>query len=269
MKRRIVLNIGWARAGSTALRRNFLSTHRDIALCWRGQDPHQSPAALTLDLLKAAEDRAFLSRLPELQDRWHAFAQRTRAPIVLSDEELSIGLPGGLRPERIAERCARLFPDARLLAVLRDRTEAVRSFYALAQRPIFADPMPFATWLDRYFLSPAPGCDFTYLYAYANTLRAYQAGRDREDLLCLDHAGLRCDPHEAYRKIARWLGISPAACTSLPMALVNASPPMRADWAPSRMAALRASYDADERRLRADFGISIDPLEGAAVGDGI
>jgi len=267
----MVINIGWARAASTALRQNFLNRHPDIVVAGSDQGLGAGPAATILSVLKTADDDAFRRRAPGLRELWDDYRGKTAGLVCLSDEELSIGLPGRIRPVAIARRCAELFPEARILAVAREPVDAIGSFYGLAQRETFRDPMSFPDWLDRYFLAPADGEGFAYLYAHGQTLAAWSQGRPRADVMVLDYRRLRTDATGAYAEIARWLGVSGAVCETLPNAIVNASPAGPPVWPAGRAAAVRALYEADNRILASTWGVDFNPSEvpGARLTDAV
>lgn len=254
----MIICIGWARAGSTAMRRNFLGRHPGLAVAGRDQAESQGPAAEILHIIKTASDDDFVRQAPVLQAAWDNYRRRSEAIVCLSDEELSIGLPGRIRPADLARRCARLFPEARILAVVREQVEAIGSFYGLAQRDAFRDQTPFPDWLDRHFLAPTDG-GFAYLYAHAATLDAYAVGRSRADILAIDHRRLREDSFGAYSVIAQWMGVSQEACGDLPDTTLNASPDGHPPWPSERLDAVRALYEADNHRLAASYGIAFGP----------
>lgn len=256
----MVLNIGWARAASTALRQNFLNRHPDLIAAGRGQPVEEGPAAAILLALKSADDREFSREAPGLRSLWNGYLARADRMVCLTDEELSIGAPGRIRPAQLARRCAELFPEARILAVAREQVDAIGSFYALSQRESFRNPMEFPDWLDRYFLEPASGEDFAYLYAHAATLEAYGKERPRSHSLVLGYHDLKADPSTAYIRIARWLGVSDTACSALPNAVVNASPDGHPTWTADHVAAVGALYEADNRILAADFDVALTGL---------
>ncbi|WP_426042652.1 sulfotransferase [Brevundimonas sp. TWP2-3-4b1] len=262
----MVINIGWARAASTALRQNFLARHPDIVTAGSDQRVDEGPAATILSVLKTADDDEFRHRAPALRDLWDDYRRKTDGPVCLSDEELSIGLPGRTRPVVVARRCAELFPEARILAVVREPVDAIGSFYGLAQRETFRDPTPFPDWLDRYFLAPSDGAGFAYLYAHGETLTAWGAGRPQANMMVLDYRRLRTDPTGAYANIARWLAVSEAACEALPNSIVNASPAGPPTWPADRAAAIRALYDADNRILAETWGVDFNQ---SAIGDAL
>ncbi len=257
----MILNIGWARAASTALRQNFLRRHPDLVAAGRDQPAQEGPAAIVLHALKALDDATFRREAPTLRALWVDYLRRTDRTVCLTDEELSIGLPGRIGPAALARRCANLFPDARILAVVRDQVDAIGSFYGLSQRDVFQDQMPFATWLDRFFLNPAHGQGFAYLYTHAATLSAYGEGRKRSDILVLGYDRLRDDPLGAYAAIAGWAGIGVKPCGALPNAVINASPNSHPEWPSASLAAVRALYEADNRILADDFDAGLGPVD--------
>lgn len=249
----MLINIGWARAASTALRQNFLLNHPDIVVASRDQPAHEGPAAAVLHGLKSFDETRFRNEAPALRALWSDYVGRTDRLVCLTDEELSIGLPGRVGPAELGRRCGDLFPEARILAVVRDQPDAIGSFYGLSQREVFQDQMPFAAWLDRYFLNPASGQGFAYLYAHAATLKAYGEGRKPSDVLVLGYDRLRDDPLGAYAAISDWAGIGVTVCEALPNAVINASPNSHPEWPAASLAAIRALYEADNRILADDF----------------
>lgn len=256
MKARMIINIGWARAASTALRRNFLGRHPDLVVAGRDQPEHEGPAALILEAMKTLDDESFRRESSFLKSMWAEYLDRADRLVCLTDEELSIGLPGRIGPAALARRCAVLFPDARILAVVREQHDAIGSFYGLSQRNVFGDSTPFPVWLDRHFLNPADGQGFAYLYTHAATLRAYCEGRSRSDILVLAYDRLRDDALGAYAGIARWMAVCETACAGLPNAVLNASPNGHPEWTAASRTAVRALYEADNRTLAVDFDVT-------------
>ena len=109
----MILNIGWARAASTALRQNFLRRHPDLITAGRDQPAEEGPAAMVLHAVKAFDDATFHHEAPALRALWADYLGRTDRTVCLTDEELSIGLPGRIGPAALARRCAtRCFPLA-------------------------------------------------------------------------------------------------------------------------------------------------------------
>jgi hypothetical protein len=257
----VLIHIGWARAASTAFRQNFLRRHPQILAVDRFQQFEDGPAAAILQHLKSGENGKFQDHLAPLSQAWTRYARsRSGRLICLTDEVLSIGLPNtGVLPTAIAARCGQLFPGARVLAVVRDQVDAVRSLHALSLRDS-RDRTPLSQWVDRYFLDPISGENTAHLFSYMDTLQAYLDCQRTRDVFVLPYTRLRDDPQRAYRDIASWLGISPSACRNLPNEIVNASPRpdtalKSAAWsfAPGQEAAIRELYANDNDRLKREF----------------
>ena len=258
----VVLNIGWARAASTAFRLNFLARHPDVLAVDRNQPAADGPGARILQQLKTASEGDFAGEAAGLQADWGAYARDHQDRLVcLSDEELSIGIPGRSSPAAIAARCGVLFPGARTLAVVRGQVESVRSFYVLSQREGLGPKAPFAEWVERFFLAPPPGRGFAYLFTHAATLSAYRAWQLPEDIFVLPYDQLKSDPAAAYLAVARWLGVSEAACEALSNHRINESsreiPQDRPGpaYTPDLEAAVRGLFEDDNHRLADEFGV--------------
>ena len=256
MKAPMIINIGWARAASTALRQNFLGRHPHLVAAGRNQPEQEGPAAAILRAIKTLDDAQFRREIPGLKSIWSDYVDRTDGLVCLTDEELSIGLPGRIGPAALARRCAILFPEARILAVVREQHDAIGSFYGLSQRTVFGDSTPFPDWLNRHFINPEKGQGFAYLYSHAATLRAYGEGRSRSDILTLPYDRLRDDAPGAYASIARWMAVDEPACAELPNARLNASPNGHPPWTAVSAAAIGALYEADNRALAEEFGVT-------------
>lgn len=277
MSSTVVINIGWARAGSTAFRHNFLRRHPDILAVSRGQPPTEGPSAALLHHLKTDDDAQFKRCQPDLQSDWEAFAAANcRRVLCLTDEELSIGRIGPTpRPATIAARCGVLFPRARTLAIVRNQVDAIRSFHALAQRNAHGGMMPYSEWVRRFFLEPAQGENFAYLFAYMPTLRAFLSWQPKSNVIILPYELLRHNHMGAYTILAGRLGISQQACRLLPNDIVNASPstttPARDQSAVRQRRfqdkdarledEIEALYRRDNEDLAQEFGIRFSPRE--------
>lgn len=250
----MVLNIGWARAASTAFRANFLRAMPGVRLLGRDGS---GPGAPTVAMLKAGSDADFTSLEEPLSGLWRSLVEGAPEPVVcLSDEELSIGLPGEASPTEIGARCARLFDDATVLAVIRDQVDAIRSFYGLTLSLGRAEGLGLSAWTARHFLNSQR---YAYLYDYRSTLTAYQASR----LVVLDYGELVTAPQAAYRRAARGLGLVEPAAGALPEARLNASP-QGADRAldPAVEHEIRALYAPVNAWLAAEFRVRF-PMETA------
>lgn len=256
MTSRVVLNIGWARAASTAFRHNFLERHPEIRAVDCRQIFFDGPGAFLLNQLKTASDAEFRQNAPALRAEWEAYVAGQDVPIVcLTDEELSIGRPDAeATPEAIAARCAVLFPKARTLAVVRDQPEAIASFYGLAARYGSTEGLSLSAWARRHFLE-SQGQGFAYMFDYARTLGAYLAWQAPEDVVVLPYD--RSGGARTHAAAARALGVSAAACSDLPVEILNASehPGTRPSYETGVEVEIRELYAASNRRLADRFGI--------------
>jgi hypothetical protein len=270
----IVIHIGWARAASTAFRQNFLMRHPDILSVDRKQQLSDGPAAATLHHCKSATASEFRHLRNGQRSAWAAFQRGRRDQILcITDEELSIGLPNrAVAPIEIAGRCAALFPGARVLAIVRDQVDAIRSFYILSRLVGHPRSISLSEWVQQFFIAPSEGKDFSYLFAHMATLSAYRSWCSKQDILVLPYERLKNSPVEAYRDVARWMGISEDVCALLPNEVVNVSPPILSleqrgrsagEPAPHYSAGqedkIRRRFEADNRDLEREFGIRFLP----------
>lgn len=276
-----VIHIGWARAASTAFRQNFLKRHPQIRAVERSQPYSEGPSAMVLQHVKVATGQEFRRFRNELCSEWRAYHRHHEdQTICITDEELSIGLPhSGVAPAEIARRCGFLFPNARILAIVRDQVDAIRSFYALSQMLRQPETTSLPQWTRHFFSNPMEGEDFTYLFAHMTTLRAYLEWCPKRDIFVLPYDRLKSSPGAAYRDIAQWLGISEEACALFPNEMVNVSPPIRSsasgirngqeassfedpapnEYSPGQEDEIRALFRADNSELEHEFGVTLSP----------
>lgn len=279
----VVINIGWARSASTAFRQNFSRRHPQILAVDRGQPFSEGPLAVVLQYIKSADGSEFERYLPTLRSELAAYEHNHHDRIIcVTDEELSIGLLNtSVAPTTIAARCAQLFPRARTLAVVHDQVDAIRSFYALAQRNSHATVVALSDWVRRFFLNPEEGENFCYLFSYMTTCRAYREWQPTQDIFVLPYDRLKRNHTTAYCDIVLWLGISEKACELLPNETVNASPPIPLptrqmsggdkavacaqpalnEYAVGQEAKIRALFEKDNIEPASEFGVTLPTAE--------
>jgi hypothetical protein len=256
----IVLHIGWARAASTAFRQNFLARHPELVTVGRAQPSSQGPAAYTLQNIKCAAEAEFQQHSGALVADWAGFARgAVGRTICLTDEELSIGLPGtGITPTAIAERCGHLFPHGRVVAIVRNQVDAIRSLYGLSQTLDRQGRIPLSAWVRKHFLEPEPGRGATHLFEHETTLRAYAAWCARRDMLVIPYERLAATPGGVYAEVAGWLGITMEPGLQFPNGRVNVSPrDLQDEYAPGQEEQIRALFARDNEALRREFGIAL------------
>ena len=227
----LLVHAGYHKTGSTWLQRSLFtddSTHFRLPFSRRElNDRIVAPNQLVFDAERAREFFA-----PGLE------AVRAAGGIPVISNERLVGNPhsGGWDSRILAERLQAVFPESRVLLILREQRSVIRSIYFQYVRE--GGPLPLAGYLHP----PGAGAyriplfDFEY-YAYHRLVAFYQGlfGRDRVLVL-------------PYELLAR----APADFVARLCAFAGAAPPDRVSSAP-RNVALSAFSVAVKRRLNRWF----------------
>lgn len=125
---------------------------------------------------------------------------------VMSDERLS-GSPhaGGYDSALIADRLAMVFPDARILIVIREQRSAIYSVYQQYVRNGGAASLKY--YLSPRHLAEAPQFRFSH-FEYHNLIKHYFERFGRMNVLVLPYEWLQHDPERFLREIAALSGLN-------------------------------------------------------------
>lgn len=211
----MLIHIGYHKTGSSWLQRYLFSRKAGAGLTTfdKGRDGPinkliVSPNALDFD------PGATRGRFVELVGR----AEEDGLMPIVSSERLS-GHPftGGYDSKDLAERLGAVFPDGRILIVIREQREAVLSTY----RQYVKAGGP---WSLRQFLDPPIDTrtrirlfDLSH-FAYHRLIRTYQRLYGEERVLVLPYELLRSEPRRFVTSIARFAG------AALPQGFVDSMP---------------------------------------------
>jgi hypothetical protein len=204
---------------------------------------------------------SFFDRHYARGERWYRahFPARRRAAV---GEASPSYLLHPLAPERIA----RLLPDARLIALLRNPVDRAFSHYqhevALCREPLsFEDAVAAEDerlrgevehmLRDRAYFSHA-WWNYTYVARgrYAEQLERWYAAFPRERLLVLFTEELAQDPGATYRRVLEFLGLEPRDLPSYPRIFEREYEQMHAET----RAQLERTFAEPNRRLQALLG---------------
>ncbi len=195
----LLIHIGYHKTGTTWLQTGLFSDgSRGFTRPWTSQVIRAAlvlPTAFEFDPGQAR--RVFE---PELAGA----AERALVP-VLSDERLS-GSPhaGGYDSALIADRLAQVFPEARVLAVIREQKEAIYSTYQQYVRD------GGAASLEKYLAprNPAEVPQFRFShYEYHHLIAHYRKRFGADQVLALPFEWLRSDPGRFLDAISGFSGV--------------------------------------------------------------
>lgn len=200
---RLLVHVGYHRTGTTWLQQAFFpQPSSGFLLPWDRAWVNEElvlPKPLVFDP----------ERLGPRLEKGRARARQDGRIAVLSNERFS-GNPhsGGYDSGILADRLHRLFPDARILMVIREQRDMIRSIY---YRYVFEGGVERP---EGYLQPPRAGrmriplFDFDF-YAYHRLVAYYQQLFGRERVLVLPYELLRHDARAFVARIAAFAGAAP------------------------------------------------------------
>ena len=135
--------------------------------------------------------------------------------------------PSYLRSRVAAEEIARLRPDARIVAVLREPADFLRSMHLEMVQNRVEHETDLRRALDRELLSARPGeaprLRYTDRVHYVEQLARYAEHFPPEQMLVLIYDDFRSENEATVRRVLRFLGVD----DSVPVEVVEANPSVR------------------------------------------
>lgn len=201
------LVIGAARSGTTSLYR-YLAQHPDIFMSPRKEPSFFAYEGHPLDFCGPRDQElgAPAYAVTTRAEYEALFAGRTHEHAVGEASPFYLCTGGA------ADRIARLLPDCRLIAVLRDPSARAFSQYAMFVRDR-RERLRFRRALEacdaRRRANWAPGWQYVELGFYARQLRRYYARFPAEQIKILFYEDLCRDPLALCREVFAFLGIDP------------------------------------------------------------
>lgn len=201
--------VGAAKSGTTSMW-NYLAQHPDI---WLGRikEPNffaMGPSGPNV-IGPASEDELLqkLHRDSITQSAEYLALFSGAGPDQITGEASVRYLYNADAPGRIAE----VRPDARIIMILRDPIERLRSHYAM-NRAAGLEPLELREALEAEDARIEKGWGWDWHYVnvglYSGQVQRYLDAFDREQILVLRHDELRSDPVGAVRRVCRHIGAS-------------------------------------------------------------
>ncbi|MFV1979019.1 MAG: sulfotransferase [Myxococcota bacterium] len=136
-----------------------------------------------------------------------------RVPVVSSERLVGSPHTGGWDAQNLALRLHAVFPDSRVLIILREQQSVIRSMYLQYVRE--GGPLSLAQYLHPPGAGAfrIPSFDFEY-YAYHRLIEHYQATFGTGALLVLPFELLRADPNEFARRVCEFSGAATPSSVS-------------------------------------------------------
>jgi hypothetical protein len=229
--KRVLLHIGLPKTGSTALQTNFFI--RCPGLHYLGK-PRTNTWRLAHHFIRSIVEldtvqwnRGFDELRLGAESLFPADADR----VVISEEEFSMGAArGGADRGTIANRLKQLFPQARVLAVIRNQLTALPSLYCHAMTLANMPFMPFDDWLTKLRTSLPYGHGLQ-LFRYADLVDHYATLFAADDISVLTYEDFRDRPDVFMDDLARILSVDASTVASLSNREHNTRPSRRMVWA--------------------------------------
>ncbi|XKH01365.1 sulfotransferase [Marinobacter nauticus] len=201
------IHIGYPKTGSTTIQRKLFSKLPNLDLV--GQ-PASIEDVMIREVIHAITDCESLeydagnlvSKIKKLKLK--------SEKLLLTEETFSTGssLTGRVDRMEIAHRLNYLFPDAKIIVVLREQTSIIRSFY-LQKRKI--DPsfsVPFDDWLEQAKQNAHKENVFQY-FDYEKLLTLYKKLFGKKNILVLTYEDLLSDDVQFLCRILEFMGYNP------------------------------------------------------------
>jgi hypothetical protein len=201
----MLIHIGYHKTGSSWLQRFLFSAkaRAGFTTFGKGREGPINTLIVAPNALDFDPDRA-RSQFRELVDEAH---EDGFTPVVSSERLSGHPMSGGYDSKELAERLAAVFPEARVLIVIREQREMVLSTYRQYVKaggawrlPEFLDP-PVDTRVRIPLYDPAH-------FAYHRLIRAYRRLFGDERVLVLPYEMFRSEPALFVSSIARFASIS-------------------------------------------------------------
>jgi len=243
LHRKILLHIGYHKTGSTFLQKRFFgSENTGFAL------PNNMPRhALVEDIVSPApfcfdHEEARAKYQPHIDA-----AEQAERTLVVSHERLS-GYPptGGFDAKEIGIRLATTFPEAGVLAVVREQSAATVSMYS--QYITDGGDLTMAQFFDRIepHLHRVPGFSFDF-YRYDLLIGHYRNLFGADNVLVLPYEALRADPLLFLSQICRFVGVP--EIRNIEIRQLNAQRPVLMQQAQRLVNAIFSSNQLSRRAL--------------------
>ena len=225
--RQVYLHIGVPKSGTTALQQTVFMPCEEVLYLGK---------PLTTVFRRVGELICGIIDPPE--DEWTAglalfclrMAPLFAAPsqcVVISEEEFSCGSQvGSVSRSEIAKRLHLLFPNARVLLVLRNQLTALQSLYAYAMTIPGTSFVPFNAWLNeqREALPHSRGFE---MFDYADLMDVYAGRFGRERIEVFFHEDFSAHHSEFVARLARILGIDETFTRTIENLRMNTRPSLR------------------------------------------
>jgi hypothetical protein len=212
----VLIHIGYHRTGSSWLQKHFF-THRKSGFEWIGKSQDDHPVRRVITMRWSEFDP---QRMRALFDPYLAAARSNGKIPVVSFERLSgHACSGGFDSVAIAERLRAVFPEGRVLIVVREQEAAIISNYKRYVRAGGPERL-------RDFLMPpqttnlrVPLFDFRH-FEYHHLVRTYQQLFGEDQVLTLAYEQFARDGQLFVRSIGEFAGLTlgPRMVRNLPYA---------------------------------------------------
>jgi hypothetical protein len=200
MRGATLLHVGMPKTGTTSLQMNLFIRHPEMHYLGKPLTVFSKPIArltrgITYDpaLDTPTELAAFEAEVVR------PLIREARGPIVISEEEFATSTPTStVSPDRIADRLAALFGDARILITVRSQAPAIRSLYRHMVRMGFSDGDSLEQWFEVNFDIAA----HQSLFDYETIYQRYASRFGAERVHVLPFEWLRDDPERFVRSVS-------------------------------------------------------------------
>jgi hypothetical protein len=207
--------VGHPKSGTTALY-EMLRSHPQIFM-----PDLKEPRWFAADLRERFQGQGSQAH-PQTLEQYAALFARAGAEQLVGEAS-----PSYLRSRVAAAEIARLRPDARIVAVLREPAEFLRSMHLEMVQNRVEDETDMRRAIEHETLMAEPGAEPMLRYGdrvrYVEQLRRYAQRFPPEQMLVLIYDDFRAENEQTVRRVLRFLGVDDGA----PIVRVEANPSVR------------------------------------------
>ncbi len=219
----VVFHIGYHKTGTTWLQEVFFKQHPEIVLLSNSAHPWDDPLLYYIITTPDAKFDAAIGRNLLTEQISAAFEKHTARVFVISAERLS-GYPlyGGYDNHRIAERLHSIWPEAKVLCLVREQSAMIVSVY----KQLVAEGYPggVETFLQGWHWK-APGFDWSF-YEFDLLLAKYCTLFRQEQVRFLNYKMMSIDIKGFLDNMMDFIEVSsvmPAAISRVNISLPDSS----------------------------------------------
>lgn len=208
MKRsdRPIIHIGFPKTASTTLQNKFFCELSSV--CYLGKPLSEGNAFVEefLHTITDCETQEYDEERLSLNLKNYSNDVR----LIISEETFSTGssLSGNVSRHEIADRLHSIFPEAKIIIVVREQESAIKSLFLQKMKSAYSSSYSFEAWMEQEQRKDnSKITSIFHLYDYSSLVGLYQERFGVENVRVLAYEQLHHSPISYYKQIAEFCGL--------------------------------------------------------------